>query len=146
MRIVRDAPRRREQPASVAGDVAGILEEVREGGDRAVVRLTKRFDHADLTPGELRVEPAEVDAAPGVLEPAVLDGLRTAIANVRAVVEAQLSGPVEVELPEGQRVEVSEVPVARAGVYVPAGRAACSRRRRGTSRRRARCPRGRPSR
>ena len=124
MRVVRDAPRRREQPASVAGDVAGILEEVREGGDRAVVRLTKRFDHADLTPGELRVEPAEVDAAPGVLEPAVLDGLRTAIANVRAVVEAQLSGPVEVELPEGQRVEVSEVPVGKAGVYVPAGRAA----------------------
>jgi len=44
--------------------------------------------------------------------------------NVRAVVEAQLRGPVAVELPEGQRVEVVEVPVGRAGVYVPAGRAA----------------------
>ena len=87
MRIVREEPRRSEQPAAVADDVAGILEEVRAGGDRAVVRLTKRFDRADLSPGELRVEPAEVDAAPGVLEPAVLDGLRTAIANVRTVVE-----------------------------------------------------------
>ena len=124
MRIVREELRRSEQPAAVADAVAGILEEVRVGGDRAVVRLTKRFDHADLAPDQLRVEPAEVDAAPGVLEPAVLDGLRTAIANVRAVVEAQLRDPVEVELPEGQRVEVAEVPVGRAGVYAPAGRAA----------------------
>ena len=124
MRVSRAEPRRLEPPAEVAGDVADILEEVRAGGDRAVVRLTKRFDHADLAPDELRVDLAEVDAAPGVLEPGVLDGLRTAIANVRAVVEAQLRDPVEVELPEGQRVEVAEVAVGRAGVYAPAGRAA----------------------
>jgi histidinol dehydrogenase len=124
MRVVRGEPRRPEQPAGVAADVAAILEEVRSEGDRAVVRLTKRFDHADLAPEQLRVEPAEVDAAVGVLEPAVLDGLRTAIANVRAVVDAQLRDPVAIDLPEGQRVEVSEIPVGRTGVYAPAGRAA----------------------
>jgi len=59
-----------------------------------------------------------------VLEPDVLDGLRTAIANVRAVAKAQLRDPVAVELPQGQRVEVAEVPVGRVGVYVPGGRAA----------------------
>jgi histidinol dehydrogenase len=58
-----------------------------------------------------------------VLEPAVLDGLRTAIANVRAVAKAQLREPISVDLPQGQNVEVGEVPVGRAGIYVPGGRA-----------------------
>ena len=61
--------RRSEPSTAVAGDVTSILEEVREDGDRAIVRLTKRFDHADLAPDDLRVEPAEMDAAIGVLEP-----------------------------------------------------------------------------
>ena len=42
---------------------------------------------------------------------------------MRAVAKAQLREPVDVELPEGQRVEMAEVPVRRAGVYVPGGRA-----------------------
>ncbi|MDQ4049971.1 MAG: histidinol dehydrogenase, partial [Actinomycetota bacterium] len=110
-------------PRDVEADVRAILDEVRTGGDAAVLRLTERFDRAELDPGELRVDPAELDAAIGVLEPDVLQGLRTAIANVRAVVEAQLREPVVVELPEGQRVEVAELPVRRAAIYVPAGRA-----------------------
>ncbi len=75
-------------------------------------------------PNELRVDAHTLDASVGVLEPAVLDGIRTAIANVRAVVEAQLREPTVVELPAGQRVEVAEPPVRRAGLYVPGGRAA----------------------
>ena len=108
----------------VEADVRAIVEEVRRGGDAAVMDLTRRFDRAELAPDALRVGLAELDAAPGVLEPAVLEGLRLAIANVRAVVEAQLREPVAVELPQGQRIEVAELPVRRAGAYVPGGRAA----------------------
>jgi histidinol dehydrogenase len=107
----------------VREQVAEILAEVRRRGDDAVLDFTERFDKAELGPDQLRVEPRELEAAVGVLEPAVLDGLRTAIANVRAVARAQLGHPVTVELPEGQSVEVAEVPVRRAGVYVPGGRA-----------------------
>ena len=104
--------------------VEEILRAVRSHGDDAVLTYTERFDKAELAPEQLRVDPREVDAALGVLEPAVREALQRAIANVRAVAEAQLSEPAAVELPEGQRVEVGEVPVARAGVYVPGGRAA----------------------
>jgi len=104
--------------------VGEILRAVRSHGDDAVLTYTERFDKAELAPEQLRVDPREVDAALGVLEPAVREALQRAIANVRAVAEAQLSEPAAVELPEGQRVEVGEVPVARAGVYVPGGRAA----------------------
>jgi histidinol dehydrogenase len=108
----------------LAPEVAKILAEVQEGGDLAVVSLTERFDHAELGPEQLRVEADELDQSIGVLEPGVLAGLRTAIANVKAVAKAQVGeGPVTVELPEGHSVEIVEHPVRRAAVYVPGGRA-----------------------
>lgn len=110
-------------PRAVEADVQAIVEEVRSGGDDAVLRLTERFDRADVGPERLVVAPAEIEAALGVLEPAVLEGLRTAIENVRAVAAAQPAGDATVELRHGQRVELAEVPLRRAGAYVPGGRA-----------------------
>ena len=111
-------------PANVRDDVREIVEEVRAEGDAAVTRLTEKFDRAELGPEELQVDPRELEASVGALAPDVMRGLRTAIANVRSVVEAQLREPVRVELEQGQQIEVVEVPVGRAGIYVPAGRAA----------------------
>ena len=110
-------------PSAVEDEVRSIVEEVRAGGDAAVMRLTERFDRAQLAPEELAVPPAEIDAALAALEPSVLAGLRAAIANVREVARAQLAGSVAVDLPDGQRVEVAEVPIRRAGAYIPGGRA-----------------------
>jgi histidinol dehydrogenase len=115
--------RRPERQHELARAVRDILDEVRAGGDAAVIRLTERFDHAELGPEELRVDPRELESSVGILERDVLSGLRTAIANVKAVAQAQLREAVAVDLPEGQQVEVAEVPLRRAGVYVPGGRA-----------------------
>jgi histidinol dehydrogenase len=109
--------------AGVEESVRAILDEVARGGDAAVLELTERFDHAELGPDQLRVDANELEGSVGVLEPAVLEGLRTAIANVRAVARAQLREPAAVELPQGQRVEIAEKPVRRAAIYVPGGEA-----------------------
>lgn len=114
---------RREIRPGFREEVRAILDEVRTGGDEAVLRLTERFDKAELGPGQLRVDARELEASVGSLEPEVLRGLRTAIANVRAVVRAQARDPVSVELEQGQRVEIVEIPVGRAAIYVPGGRA-----------------------
>ena len=111
-----------EPPANLEADVRAILDAVREGGDAAVREYTLRFDGAG--PGELRVPAEQLEAAPGALGPDVLDALGVAIANVSAVADAQLHDTVGVELPQGQRVEIVEVPVRRAAAYVPGGRAA----------------------
>ena len=104
--------------------VAEIIEEVQNRGDEAVLEFTERFDHAELAPGQIRVDPNELESSVGVLEPDVLTGLRTAIANVKAVAKAQVRDePVTVQLPEGHAVDVVERPVRRAGVYVHGGRA-----------------------
>jgi histidinol dehydrogenase len=42
---------------------------------------------------------------------------------VRALVVAQLREPVAVDLEQGQHIEVAELPVRRAAIYVPGGRA-----------------------
>jgi histidinol dehydrogenase len=112
---------------SARGDIPGvaeIIEEVRQRGDAAVLDFTERFDRAELAPDELRVDADELESAVGILEPDVLNGLRTAIANVKAVARAQVRDePATIELPEGHTVEVVERPVRRAAVYVPGGRA-----------------------
>jgi histidinol dehydrogenase len=126
MRISRQSSlgvARAEIRSGVEDEVRSILDEVAADGDDAVLRLTERFDKAELGPEQLRVDARDLDAAVGVLEPDVVSGLRVAIANVRALVKAQDREPVEVELEQGQRIEVVEVPVRRAAIYVPAGRA-----------------------
>ena len=123
MRIVREFTGRRPPRQARAAEVAEIIEAVRTGGDAAVIALTERFDRAELGPEDLKVFPSELEASLGVLEPDVLRALRTAIANVRKVAEAQVRDTVTLDLPDGQQVEVAEVPVGRAGIYVPGGRA-----------------------
>ena len=110
-------------PPGVEGEVREIIDAVRAGGDAAVLALTERFDHAEVAPDALAVPEAEVEAAVGALEASVREALLLAIANVRAVARAQRTEAVEVELAQGQRIEVAEVPLRRVGAYVPGGRA-----------------------
>ena len=125
MRVVRSsgAYSARNTGPELTAPVAEIIGAVRAGGDAAVLSLTERFDKAELGPDHLQVDANELESSVGILEQEVLTGLRTAIANVRAVARAQMRDePVRVELPEGHIVEVAERPVRRAAVYVPGGR------------------------
>jgi histidinol dehydrogenase len=108
----------------LASDVAHIIRDVRDRGDASIVHWTERFDRAQLGPEQLRIDGGELEASADLLEPDVLEGLRTAIANVGAVARAQVRDePVRVELEQGHTVEVVERPLRRAAVYVPGGRA-----------------------
>jgi histidinol dehydrogenase len=102
--------------ASVADAVAAIVADVREHGDEALLRYVERFDGVS---GPLRVDLA---AAPD-LAPELRAGLEVAIANVRSVAEAGLGNEEEVTLPQGHVVRLRQMPVRRAAVYVPGGRA-----------------------
>jgi histidinol dehydrogenase len=105
---------------SVADAVRQIVDDVREHGDVALRRYVARLDSVD---GDLRTSADELEAALDALDPAVRDGLELGIANVRAVAEADLGADVDVALPQGQTVRLRDVPVRRAAIYVPGGRA-----------------------
>ena len=112
-------------PASVRDDVAQIVAAVRDGGDRALRELVARFDAGGAPAdegGSLRLAAHELDVA--LLDEDVRAGLEVAIANVALVAGAAISDEdVEVRLPQGHRVVLREVPVRRAAIYVPGGRA-----------------------
>ncbi len=116
-------------PASVSEVVAEIVGAVREGGDRALREFVARFDLGAPTAGapgtagtgSLRVPAEDLDA--GLLEDDVRAGLEVAITNVALVADAAVGADVDVALPQGQRVVLREVPVRRAAIYVPGGRA-----------------------
>ncbi len=105
-------------------DVSPIGDLVREGGDAAVLALTKRYDAVDAPLESVVVDPAEAARALAALEPALHEALEVARANICAVAEAQLADEREVDLPQGQKVRLREVPVGAAGIYAPGGRAA----------------------
>jgi histidinol dehydrogenase len=112
-----------EPPTDVTATVAEILADVLHRGDDAVLELTRRFD-SEAAPAQTRVTAEQLEEALVALDPEVRLGLDTAITNVRRVAEAELSDDVTVELHQGHTVALHELPVTRAGVYVPGGRAA----------------------
>jgi histidinol dehydrogenase len=128
---IGDAPRlAAELRALVPGNallaaqaVIGILADVAHTGDAAVLRWTREYDTGRSDPKRLRVSQDELDVALETLDPDVRSGLELAIANVRAVAEGGADAQPEIALMQGQRVRLRDVPVARAAVYVPGGRA-----------------------
>jgi len=109
-------------PESVQAAVTAIIDAVRERGDAAVDQYTRQFDTRGAESRSFRVLDTELQAAAQRLHPAVRGGLEVAIDNVRRVAEARLAPDRLVEF-GGHQVALREVPVARAAVYVPGGRA-----------------------
>jgi histidinol dehydrogenase len=119
-KAVRDWSAEAAHPVEV--DSIGGL--VREGGDAALLALTKRYDAPEAEVTELRVDPAEAAAALAAIDAELRAALETAAANIRTVAAAQLGEEKTVELPQGHSVRLREVPVGSAGLYAPGGRAA----------------------
>ena len=108
-------------PASVAAAVAEIVESVREGGDRRCSRTSGASPAAASRPRcacptascALRSTRSTRTCAPGSSSRAT---------NVGSVARAGLGEDRDVELPQGQRIRLRELPVERAAVYAPGGR------------------------
>lgn len=100
--------------------VREILAAVRARGDAALRELTARFDGCDRP--SARVEPAELDDALATIPPALRAALEAAAANIASFHETQVVAPHRF-VRGGLVVEASHVPVDRAGLYVPGGRA-----------------------
>lgn len=110
-------------PDSVAAAVAAIIDRVREGGDAAVLDYTRALDTHGADPRPLRAPDDVLDAAATRLEPEVRRALEGEIANVEAVATAQTRREAKLVRRGTHQIKLTWKPVARAAVYVPAGRA-----------------------
>ncbi len=113
----------RVTPKVNVGDiVAGILADVKENGDRAVLAYCKKFDGAKLS--SLRVTQQEIDQALTLVEPAFLEVLKEAERNIRTFHEKQRRTSFIINETDGVVMGQKIIPVDRAGLYVPGGTAA----------------------
>jgi histidinol dehydrogenase len=110
-------------PASIAAVASEIIDRVRADGDAAVFEYTRALDTGGAEPKPLRVPDGELDVAADRLDPQVRHALERAIANVEEVAGAHVPWREAGIQSSTHQVRIDRIPVARAAVYVPAGRA-----------------------
>ena len=106
----------------VAGVVREIIADVRTRGDSALFDYCEKFDRVKLT--ALEVSPEEIDAAMAKVEPAFIEVLQTAAANIRAFHEKQVRQSFIIAERDGVVMGQKITPLSRVGLYVPGGTAA----------------------
>jgi len=115
----------RDTTTRVDTAVSAIIAAVRAEGDAALLRYTARWD--GWTPGsaaDLRVTPAEIEAALASIPAELLAALDTAAARIEAFHRAQLPADLDLDGADGVAVGMRWGPLDAVGLYVPGGKAA----------------------
>ncbi|HVG49616.1 MAG TPA: histidinol dehydrogenase, partial [Rubellimicrobium sp.] len=112
---------KREDSPDVDAAVAGIIAEVRERGDAALVDLTARFDRLRLTPETLRIPEAEIEALCAQVPEAEREALELAAERIRAYHARQMPRDESWTDDLGATLGWRWTPVSAAGLYVPGG-------------------------
>ncbi len=101
--------------------VAGIIAKVREGGDAALIELTRTLDRAERN--TLQLSPQEIDAAADRISDELKAAIELAIGNIETFHRAQLPQPLALDTTPGVRCELHFQPLEKVGLYVPGGSA-----------------------
>ena len=113
-------PAQRED-AALRADVQRILARVRADGDVALRALTRQFDGCELAAFEVSAD--EFETAERALDPALREAIDAAQRRIEAFHRAGIPAPYSVETAPGVLCERVLRPIARVGLYVPAGSA-----------------------
>jgi len=122
-KFVDSLDRRAEPSRELEETVAGIVDEVRKKGDRALIEFTRKFDGAKLSPGSLFVSEEEFAEAEKLVAPVTKRAIRASRRNIHAFARESLRKDWKRRNAEGAVVGERFVPFDRVGVYVPGGKA-----------------------
>ncbi|MCM1056447.1 MAG: histidinol dehydrogenase [Firmicutes bacterium] len=101
-----------------------IIEKVKTEGDKALFDYTLRFDKFALNAENIRVTPAEIREAYKKLDEDLVEVIRRSAENIRAFHAKQLRNSWFDAKEDGTILGMKITPIAKAGVYVPGGKAA----------------------
>ena len=104
--------------------VNDILLNVRTNKDKALFKYTKDFDKADINASNIVVTKEEIEEAYTKVDPALVDVIRKSLRNIKEYHEKQKQYSWFDSKPDGTILGQKVTPLARAGVYVPGGKAA----------------------
>ena len=111
--------RGRPQDRALDRRVRHIVDGVRTGGDRALGRFARRFDHVT---GSIEVSRDEMRDAAARVPPDVRRAIRQAARHIARVARRQLPKTTLTRVTRGVTVELRVEPLASVGCYVPGGR------------------------
>ena len=103
--------------------VRRIIDAVASFGDKALVKLSKRFDGVSIKPKEFRVGQKEIEDAYRAVSGKYISSLKVAIANIRSFHEKQNIDQWFETLPEDVVMGLRSIPLDKVGIYVPGGTA-----------------------
>ena len=112
---------KREDSPDVQNVVAEIISEVRAGGDKAVLRLTEKFDRLALTADQMRFSKDQIAQHCAEVSREERAALELAAERIRAYHQKQLPEDAQWTDPSGAELGWRWTPVSAAGLYVPGG-------------------------
>lgn len=101
-----------------------IIAGVKAEGDKALFDYTLRFDKYALSAENIRVTRAEIEEAYTKLDGRLVEVIRKSAENIRAFHTKQLRNSWFDAKEDGTILGMKITPIAKAGVYVPGGKAA----------------------
>ena len=101
-----------------------IIQAVRERKDEALLEYTGQFDEWQPSVDTLRVTQEEIEEAYTHLEPAFIEVMKKSAENIRHFHEKQMQNSWFDARPDGTILGMKILPIEKAGVYVPGGKAA----------------------
>ena len=112
---------KREGSPDVQNVVAGIISEVRAGGDKAVLRLTEKFDRLALNADQMRFSKDQIAQYCAEVSREERAALELAAERIRAYHQKQLPEDAQWTDPSGAELGWRWTAVSAAGLYVPGG-------------------------
>ncbi|UXI02122.1 histidinol dehydrogenase [Photobacterium sp. TY1-4] len=107
--------------ADISATVTGVIDDVRQRGDEALLDLTEKFDR--VRPANIRVGQDEIEAAAARLSDEMKQALQQAYRNIKTFHKAQKPAPLRVETQPGVVCEQITRAINSVGLYIPGGSA-----------------------
>ena len=111
-----------EPQVDVAAIVSGIIDNVRQNGDKALLEYCEKFDKVTLE--SLEVSAEEIDEAFASVDSEFVRVMKAAAENIYAFHKRQVRNSFIIEEKEGVVIGQRVTPIERVGLYVPGGTAA----------------------
>lgn len=107
----------------IINSVSSILQDIKENGDSAIIKYTKKFDNVELSPSGLEVTEEEIAKAYDEVDSELMVALSRCRSNIMEFHNLQLGTNLWFKELNGIILGQKITPLDKIGVYVPGGRA-----------------------
>lgn len=113
----------KEQRKEIENGVSLIIDNIAEGGDKALLSYVKIFDNLDIQTKDLLVNEKEYTDANNKISKELSNAINCAISNVKKFHKIQKAEDIKVETMPGVVCYQKSIPISKVGLYIPGGTA-----------------------